>query len=212
MALPPSALFVHCRRTLRSPARATGVLGVSGVDACVPSPGVVPPPSVGGGVTVVASASANRSRLLVDRVSSTTFGVALDVMIVATCAGEKVGFADKMRAATPATCGDAIDVPEMVPVAVVPVCHADLIPDPGANMSTHSPKLENDERVSLVVVEPTVIALGAAAGENPHASAVLFPAATTTLIPSSTARCTAASKIPLSPPPKLMFRTAGLEV
>ena len=118
----------------------------------------------------------------------------------------------KIRAATPATCGDAIDVPEMVLVAEVPVCHADLMAEPGANTSTHSPKFENDERVSVVVVEATVIAFGAAAGEDKHASAALFPAATTTVIPSSTARCTAASRIPLAPPPRLIFNTAGVVV
>jgi hypothetical protein len=36
---------------------------------------------------------------------------------------------------------------------------------PGAKMSTHVPKLENDERESLDAVAPTVIADGALDGE-----------------------------------------------
>ena len=41
-------------------------------------------------------------------------------------------------------------------VAVLLVRHAEVMP--GAKMSTQVPKFENEERTSLVVVEPTVIA------------------------------------------------------
>ena len=86
-----------------------------------------------------------------------------------TVAGEAVGFVSRNNAATPATCGDAIDVPEIVLVAVSLVLHADVMLLPGAKMSTQVPKFENEERASVVVVEPTVIALAARAGETLHA-------------------------------------------
>ena len=44
-------------------------------------------------------------------------------------------------------------------------------------MSTHVPKFENDERASVVVVEPTVIALATRAGDELQALALLLPAA-----------------------------------
>ena len=46
----------------------------------------------------------------------------------------------------------------MVFVAVSDVDQAEVIEEPGANMSTHVPKFEKDERASVDVVEPTVIA------------------------------------------------------
>ena len=58
------------------------------------------------------------------------------------------------------------------------VNHADRIPEPGAKRSKHVPKFENEERASLVVVEPTVIALAARAGDELQALALLLPAAT----------------------------------
>jgi len=42
-------------------------------------------------------------------------------------------------ATAPATCGHAIDVPEMVFVAESEVAHAALIDEPGALMSMHEP-------------------------------------------------------------------------
>ena len=68
------------------------------------------------------------------------------------------------RAATPATCGVAMEVPLIVLVAVSLVRHADRIAEPGAKISTTLPKLENDERASLMVVAPTVIASPTRAG------------------------------------------------
>ena len=55
----------------------------------------------------------------------------------------------KNRAATPATCGDAIEVPLSVAVAVLLVNQADWMLEPGAKISTTLPKLENDERASV---------------------------------------------------------------
>ena len=42
-------------------------------------------------------------------------------------------------AATPATCGDAIEVPLIVAVLVALVYHAEVIADPGANRSRQLP-------------------------------------------------------------------------
>jgi hypothetical protein len=73
----------------------------------------------------------------------------------------------------------AIEVPLMVFVAVSLVFQADVIDDPGAKMSRQVPMLENDDRASVLVVEPTVIAFGTLAGDFVHASApVSLPAAT----------------------------------
>ncbi len=50
--------------------------------------------------------------------------------------------------------------------------------EPGAKMSRQVPTLENDERASVCVVEPTVIAEPTRAGEKLHALAPLeLPAA-----------------------------------
>jgi hypothetical protein len=103
--------------------------------------------------------------------------VALFSIAAVTVAGDAVGFVSKNRAATPATCGVAIEVPEIVFVAVSLVFQDEVMLEPGAKMSTHVPKLEKDERASVIVVDPTVIALGSRAGEELQASALLLPAA-----------------------------------
>src|SRR5215467_16204885 len=95
-----------------------------------------------------------------------------------TVAGEAVGFVSRNSAATPVTCGVAIDVPEIVFVAVSLVFHDDVMLLPGAKISRHVPKFENDARASVVVVAPTVMALAARAGDELQALALLFPAAT----------------------------------
>src|SRR5881394_2267480 len=64
----------------------------------------------------------------------------------------------------PVTCGVAIDVPLSVAVAVSLVLYAEMMLDPGAKMSTMLPKFENDDRASMIVVEPTVIASDTRAG------------------------------------------------
>ena len=68
--------------------------------------------------------------------------VAAVVILVVTSATVSVGFADKTSAATPATCGEAIDVPEMVLVDVVDRYQAEVMAEPGAKISRHEPKLE----------------------------------------------------------------------
>lgn len=61
--------------------------------------------------------------------------------------------------------------------------------------------------MSELVVEPTVMAAAAPAGESLHASELLFPAATTTVAPCCTAEATAAFRAVEAPPPKLMLMT-----
>ena len=113
-------------------------------------------------------------------------------------------------AATPATCGEAIEVPLNVAVAVSELKYDDRIPEPGAKMSTHVPKFENEERASLVVVEPVVMALAARAGDCVQASVLLLPAATAIGTPEFARLLTAVSRALDAPPPRLMLATAGL--
>ena len=127
----------------------------------------------------------------------------------ATCAGVRAGFCDKASAATPATCGAAIEVPLSVRVALSDECPADTMLEPGANTSRHEPKFENDDRSSVDVVEPTVMALGSPAGDTVHALTLEFPAATTKVMPSATPRDTARSSAADRGPPRLMLATAG---
>jgi hypothetical protein len=116
----------------------------------------------------------------------TTLLVAADVIADMTVAGDAAGTADKYRAARPATCGDAIDVPDKIWVELELVCHADLMSDPGANRSRHEPKFEYDARASVRVVAPTVNAdTLLLAGDVVQASTFAFPAATTTVMPSA---------------------------
>jgi hypothetical protein len=71
----------------------------------------------------------------------------------------------------------AIDVPLIVFWALSLVDQAEVIPDPGAKMSTTLPKLENDDRASFCVDDPTVIASPTRAGEEFAALVLEFPAA-----------------------------------
>jgi hypothetical protein len=69
----------------------------------------------------------------------TTPVVALLASAAATVAGKAVGFPSRYSAAAPTTCGVAIDVPEMVFVAVALVYHDEVMPTPGPKMSTQVP-------------------------------------------------------------------------
>ena len=75
-------------------------------------------------------------------VSSTVPDCADPVSRFAMREGPAPGSACSMRAAMPATCGAAMDVPDSVADAPVLVCHVDVIPLPGANRSTQPPKFE----------------------------------------------------------------------
>ena len=100
-------------------------------------------------------------------------------------------------------------MPLSVAVAVFDVYQADRIEEPGAKISRHVPKFENEERASVEVVEPVVIAFAARAGEELHAFALLLPAATAIVTPALLRLLTAVSSALETPPPKLMFATAG---
>src|SRR5919106_4656395 len=58
--------------------------------------------------------------------------VAALTMAFLTVAGEAVRLFCRYLAATPATCGVAIDVPLIVRIAVSPVDHAEVMLEPGA--------------------------------------------------------------------------------
>src|SRR3712207_9173664 len=97
----------------------------------------------------------------------------------------------------------------MVFVAVSEVAHAEVLEEPGAKMSTQVPKFEKEERASLEVVEPTVIAAAVRAGETLQAFWFSLPAATAKTTPALIAPLTAESSAEDAPPPRLMFATAG---
>ena len=69
----------------------------------------------------------------------TTLEEAAFVRAAATSLGEAFGERARKSAATPAVCGDAIDVPESDAVAESPVCQEESTPTPGANTSRHAP-------------------------------------------------------------------------
>ena len=103
-----------------------------------------------------------------------------------------------------------MEVPLNVAVAVFDVYQADGIDDPGANMSRQVPMLENDDRASVLVVEPVVMALTARAGEKLQAFApLLLPAATAIVTLALCRLLTAVSSEVEIPPPRLMLATAG---
>jgi len=109
-----------------------------------------------------------------------------------TSAGVRDGSPESKSAAAPATWGEAIEVPDQEAVEVVEVMVEERIPEPGAKMSRQVPKFEKEERESVEVVAPTVIAAGAEAGDAEQASELSLPAATATVTPSLTARWIAA--------------------
>ena len=75
-------------------------------------------------------------------VSPTVPEVADPVSRLAMRDGPAPGSACSSRAAMPATCGAAIEVPERVADAPDPVCHAEVMPLPGAKRLTQLPKFE----------------------------------------------------------------------
>jgi len=64
--------------------------------------------------------------------SETLPGVAAAKRAAVTWAGVALGFCPKNTAAAPLTCGVAMDVPEIVFVALLLVFHAEVISVPGA--------------------------------------------------------------------------------
>ena len=84
---------------------------------------------------------------------------------VAVAEGLEAGFCSRYNATAPATCGDAIDVPDIEAIADGDEMPADVMDCPGANKSTHVPQFENDAFASIKLDAATVIALTALAGE-----------------------------------------------
>jgi hypothetical protein len=85
-----------------------------------------------------------------------TLTVARLVSVAATSPGDSQGFSCSTRAAAPATCGAAMEVPLNMAVSVSLVCEAEVIASPGAKISRQLPKLEKNQRESEDVVAPTV--------------------------------------------------------
>jgi hypothetical protein len=109
------------------------------------------------GLCSEGSADVLTSLLSEPRVRVTRFFKASEVIVLGflpTC---------KYNAATPATCGAAMDVPDFV--VTPPVRDNDRIPDPAAKMSTQLPQLDQLERRLLRSIEPTTSAPDADAGE-----------------------------------------------
>src|SRR5690606_24778849 len=94
-------------------------------------------------------------------------------------------------------------------VAVSLENQAEVISEPGANMSTHGPMLENEERTSVDVVDATVMTSDTRFGEPRQASELALPAATAKKTPAAIPALTALSMAGLAPPPRLMLATAG---
>ena len=80
-------------------------------------------------------------------------------------------------------------------------------PTPGAKTSMMEPKLEKLARASLLPEAATVIASVSEAGEELLASALSFPAATTTVTPAAMVERTAEFTAEETPPPRDIERT-----
>src|SRR5215218_8438130 len=94
----------------------TAVASAPGVTAVTVGAGAT---GAGAGAGAAATAAAKSSRLGVPLVAPViTPAVALDTSPAATCAGVRAGFWDSSSAAAPATCGEAIEVPDIEAVAV----------------------------------------------------------------------------------------------
>jgi hypothetical protein len=145
---------------------AFGWFGLPVVDVPVVMDRTATVSTVGGGVVVPPVPSVYSSRFGEPVPGEpTTPVVAVEVSSAAMVAGEAPGLACANSAAVPVTCGVAIEVPLIVFVAVLLVFQAEVMLLPGAKMSTQVPKLEYDARESVLVVAPTVTALGSLDGE-----------------------------------------------
>src|SRR3954447_934531 len=133
--------------------------------------------------------------------------VAIRLIDAVISCGERSAL-DSSRAATPATCGLAMDVPLMR--AVAPPGAVEVMSTPGAYPSTQSgPQFENHALWSLRSEAAVVNALGARAGDCVQASTSELPAATATKMSAETRSFTAVSSAAEGPPPSDRFTTAG---
>ena len=76
-------------------------------------------------------------------------GVAVLASMSNTAWADNVPPSDKYNAATPAACGDDIDVPESVFEALGDPIHADVISTPGPKIETQDPYDVNGATVSV---------------------------------------------------------------
>src|SRR4051794_20164731 len=130
-----------------------------------------------------------------------------------TLATDAVGAGCFMTAQAPATCGVAIEVP--LKTAKPPPGTDELIEDPGAHRSSSVPEFENEDTVSVFVVEPTVIAVEMQPGVETPVEAPSLPAAIAVAMPADRRLSIAAFRLSASqavfvgvPPPRLMFTEA----
>lgn len=158
----------------------------------------------------IAAPAYRKASMVAEGSPEMTSCVAMHVRTSSTRRGLIVVCLPTSSATAPATCGVAIDVPEIVRVALSELVHAAVIELPGAWMSTHEPWLEKEDLASLLVVDPTVMASGADAGLLLQASPLSLPAATTTTTPASWAARTARLTASERPPPRDIEMTAGV--
>jgi hypothetical protein len=78
-------------------------------------------------------------------------------IVALNSAGELFPFKEMRYAATPATWGVAMLVPEMLFVAVVEPIQELVTPKPGAKTSTIALKFEKEARASAMVEAPTAV-------------------------------------------------------
>ena len=146
--------------------------------------------------------------------SNKTPSTLLDNKRAFTSSGVASGLSSKYNAATPATCGAAMDVPLMVLIALSFVYHVDSISTPGANIETQPPKLLKEARRSLLSVAPTEITADRVetdAGDVEQASTFSFPAATTTTTFPTEDNCSnALFNARDGTPPRERLQTVGL--
>jgi hypothetical protein len=90
--------------------------------------------------------------------------------------------------------------------------HVDVIPTPGAIISTAVPKFEKLAKLSLLSVAPTAYAVTSDEGEVSPASWASFPAATVTKTPLATTLATAAlTLVDLGPPRDMVAMEPALQ-
>src|SRR5437660_12775673 len=92
---------------------------------------------------------------------------------------ERVGVAETIRAARPATSGQENEVPFQAAYGLAGSKYVVMIPCPGAKIGTKLPNEENEARVSSGAVAPTASTCAQAAGYC-GTLAPVFPAAATT--------------------------------
>jgi hypothetical protein len=129
---------------------------------------------------------------------------------------EAVGVFCLRRAHAPATCGVAMEVPSNT--ANPPPGTEEFMLEPGARRCKKEAELENDDRVSDFVVEPTLTALDIQPGLLMESLKPLFPEAITVAIPADLRLSIIAfggcvsQLLKKRPPPMLMFTEEKLRV